>query len=225
MKGLLGVKVGMTQVFDEKGVVSPVTVIQAGPCFVTQVKSNAKDGYEAVQLGYGETKERRLTRGQLGHLGLLKTDQKHPRRKQNEKNIPVLRHLREFRLKEAAEYEVGQVLTVEQFQVGDRVDVSGKTKGRGTAGVVKRHGFRGGPTTHGQSDRQRAPGSIGATSGMGHVIKGLRMAGRMGNDRYTSANLEVVRVDPERNLIAVKGAVPGAKGGLVIIREAAKGGK
>ena len=225
MKGLLGVKVGMTQVFDEKGVVSPVTVIQAGPCFVTQVKSDNTDGYEAVQLGFGETKERRLTRGQLGHLGILKTDQKHPRRKQNEKNIPVLRHLREFRLKESAAYEVGQVLTVEQFQVGDRVDVSGKTKGRGTAGVVKRHGFRGGPKTHGQSDRQRAPGSIGSTSGMGHVIKGLRMAGRMGNDRNTSSNLEVVRVDPERNLIAVKGAVPGAKGGLVIIREAAKGGK
>jgi large subunit ribosomal protein L3 len=225
MKGLLGVKVGMTQVFDEKGVVSPVTVIQAGPCFVTQVKSDSNDGYEAVQLGFGETKERRLTRGQLGHLGILKTDQKHPHRKQNEKNIPVLRHLREFRLKETADYEVGQVLTVDQFQVGDRVDVSGKTKGRGTAGVVKRHGFRGGPKTHGQSDRLRAPGSIGSTSGMGHVIKGLRMAGRMGNDRYTSSNLEVVRVDPERNLIAVKGAVPGAKGGLVIIREAAKGGK
>jgi large subunit ribosomal protein L3 len=225
MKGLLGVKVGMTQVFDEKGVVSPVTVIQAGPCFVTQVKSDSTDGYEAVQLGFGETKERRLTRGQLGHLGILKSDQKHPRRKQNEKNIPVVRHLREFRLKEAGEYEVGQVLTVEQFQVGDRVDVSGKTKGRGTAGVVKRHGFRGGPKTHGQSDRLRAPGSIGSTSGMGHVLKGLRMAGRMGNDRYTSSNLEVVRVDPERNLIAVKGAVPGAKGGLVIIREAAKGGK
>lgn len=225
MKGLLGVKVGMTQVFDEKGVVSPVTVIQAGPCFVTQVKSNNTDGYEAVQLGFGETKERRLTRGQLGHLGILKTDQKHPRRKQNEKNIPVVRHLREFRLKEAGEYEVGQVLTVDQFQVGDRVDVSGKTKGRGTAGVVKRHGFRGGPKTHGQSDRLRAPGSIGSTSGMGHVIKGLKMAGRMGNERNTSSNLEVVRVDPERNLIAVKGAVPGAKGGLVIIREAAKGGK
>jgi large subunit ribosomal protein L3 len=225
MKGLLGVKVGMTQVFDEKGVVAPVTVIQAGPCFVTQVKSDDKDGYEAVQLGFGETKERRLTRGQLGHLGILKRDQKHPNRKQNEQNIPTVRHLREFRLKKAADYEVGQVLTVEQFQVGDRVDVSGKTKGKGFTGVVKRHGFRGGPTTHGQSDRTRAPGSIGSTTGMGHVIKGLRMAGRMGNDRYTSANLEVIRVDPERNLIAVKGAVPGAKGGLVIIREAAKGGK
>ena len=228
MKGLLGVKVGMTQVFDEKGVVSPVTVIQAGPCFVTQVKkSDGKDGYEAVQLGFGETKERRLTRGQLGHLGVLKADQKHPNRKKNESNIPVVRHLKEFRTGDgdAAEYAVGQVLTVEQFTVGERVDVSGKTKGRGFTGVVKRHGFRGGPKTHGQSDRWRAPGSIGSTSGMGHVIKGLRMAGRMGNDRYTSANLEVVRVDPERNLIAVKGAVPGAKGGLVIIREAAKGGK
>jgi large subunit ribosomal protein L3 len=212
----------MTQVFDERGVVSPVTVIQAGPCFVTQVKTAGNDGYEAIQVGFGEVKERRLTRGQRGHLGILSADAKHARRKQNN-NIPSVRHLREFRTRTAGDYNVGQVLTVEQFQVGDRVDVVGKTKGHGFTGVVRRHGFAGGPRTHGQSDRQRAPGSIGSTSGMGRIIKGLRMAGRMGNERFTAQNLEVIRVDPERNLIAVKGSVPGAKGGLVVIREAAKG--
>jgi large subunit ribosomal protein L3 len=222
MKGILGVKVGMTQVIDDEGVVSPVTVIQAGPCYVTQVKVTAKDGYSAIQLGYGEVKDQRLTRGQRGHLGLLKNDAKHPRRKASH-DIPAVRHLREIRTGSAREYKVGQVLTVGQFEAGDRVDVVGKSKGRGFAGVVKRHGFSGGPKTHGQSDRQRAPGSIGATSGMSRVIKGLRMAGRMGNERVTSQNLEVVRIDPERNLIAVKGSVPGAKGGLVMIRDAAKG--
>lgn len=222
MKGILGVKVGMTQVIDDEGVVSPVTVIQAGPCYVTQIKVSKKDGYNAVQLGYGEAKEHRLTRAQRGHLGLLKKDAQHPRRKASH-GVPAVRHLREFRTRSVGEYEVGQVLTVGQFEAGDRVDVVGKSKGRGFAGVVKRHGFSGGPKTHGQSDRQRAPGSIGATSGMSRVIKGLRMAGRMGNERVTSQNLEVVRIDPERNLIAVKGSVPGAKGGLVMIRDAAKG--
>jgi large subunit ribosomal protein L3 len=222
MKGLLGTKVGMTQIIDDEGVVSPVTVIQAGPCFVTQVKVTKSDGYNAVQLGFGEVKEQRLSRAQRGHLGLLKTDDKHPKRKAS-KDVPAVRHLREIRTRGAGDYEVGQVLTVEQFEAGDRVDVVGKSKGRGFAGVVKRHGFGGGPKTHGQSDRMRAPGSIGATSGMSRVIKGLRMAGRMGNDRVTSQNLEVVRIDPERNLIAVKGSVPGAKGGLVMIRDAAKG--
>jgi large subunit ribosomal protein L3 len=222
MKGLLGVKVGMTQVIGEDGVVSPVTVIQAGPCYVTQVKVTRSDGYNAVQLGYGEVKEKRLTRGQKGHLGLLKKDGKGSRGKAG-KDIPAVRHLREIRTRSAGEYKVGQVLTVAQFEQGDLIDVVGKSKGRGFAGVVKRHGFAGGSKTHGQSDRQRAPGSIGATSGMSRVIKGLRMAGRMGNDRVTSQNLEVVRIDPERNLLAVKGSVPGAKGGLVVIRDAAKG--
>lgn len=222
MKGLLGIKVGMTQVFDENGVVTPVTIIQAGPCFVTQVKTEATDGYNAVQVGFGEIAERRLNRPQQGHLGLLKTDDEHPRRKKNN-GIPAVRHLREFRTGSASDFEVGQQLTVEQFEVGERVDVTGKTKGRGFAGVVKRHGFAGGPKTHGQSDRRRAPGSIGATSGTAHVFKGKKMAGRMGNETNTSQNLEVVRIDPERDLIAVKGAVPGAKGGFVIIREAAKG--
>lgn len=222
MKSLIGVKVGMTQVIDEKGVVTPVTVIQAGPCYITQVKTLTKDGYEAIQVGFGDTKTQRLTKGEQGHLGLLKTDKKHPRRKKSADIKPV-KHLREFRTKTASNYSVGQVLTVEQFQIGENVDVTGQSKGRGFAGGVKRHGFRGGPKTHGQSDRHRAPGSIGSTSGIGHVFKGLSMAGHMGDERHTSQGLEVMRIDPERHLIAVKGSVAGTKGGLVIIRDAAKG--
>jgi large subunit ribosomal protein L3 len=221
MKGLLGIKVGMTQLIDEVGVATPVTIIQAGPCYITQVKNKDTDGYNAVQVGFGEVKEQRLTGGQKGHLGLLKADNKHPNRRKIT-GVPPVRHLREFRTGRASEYEIGQLLTVQQFEAGDRVDIAGKSKGRGFAGVVKRHGFRGGPRTHGQSDRQRAPGSIGATSGMSRVIKGMRMPGRMGNARITSQNLEVMRIDPERHLIAVKGSVPGAKGGLVTIRNAAK---
>ena len=222
MKSLLGIKLGMTQLFDEAGVVVPVTIIQAGPCFVTQVKTTDSDGYNAVQVGFGETKDRRLTGGQKGHLGLLKANKKHPQRKKNA-DVPAVRYLREFRTKDATDYEVGQTLTVEQFEAGDRVDVVGKTKGRGFAGNVKRHGFAGGVKTHGQSDRHRAPGSIGSTSSVGRVFKGKRMAGRMGNERFTAQNLTVVRIDPEKNLIAVKGAVPGVKGGLVLIRDASKG--
>lgn len=219
MKGLLGIKVGMTQVFDENGVITPVTIVKAGPCFVTQVKTKDSDGYDAVQVGFGEIKDKRLTRGQQGHLGLLKSDKK----RKKGANIPPVRYLREFRTKTAAEHQAGQLLTVEQFEVGDRVDVTGKTKGRGFAGVVKRHGFGGGIKTHGQSDRHRAPGSIGATSGTAHVFKGKKMAGRMGNQKFTSQNLEVVRIDTENNLIALKGSVPGVKGGFVVIRDAAKG--
>lgn len=221
LKSLLGIKVGMAQVFDDTGAVTPVTIIQAGPCYVTQVKTVKTDGYTAIQVGFREIKETRLTRGQKGHLGLLKTDKKHPRRKPSV-GIPSVRHLREFRAKDVTGYKVGQKLTVEQFEAGDRIDVTGKTKGRGFAGTVKRHGFRGGVRTHGQSDRHRAPGSIGATSGTAHVFKGKRMAGRFGNTRYTAQNLEVIRIDPEKNLLAVKGAIPGAKGGFVIIRDAAK---
>lgn len=222
MKALLGYKVGMTQIIEEDGTAVPATIIQAGPCFVTQVKTVDSDGYQAVQIGFDETKEKRLTRGQLGHLGRLETDDKHPQRKPDS-GLPPLRHLREVRTKRTAEYEAGQELTVEQFEKGERVDVTGKSKGRGFTGVVKRHGFAGGPKTHGQSDRLRAPGSIGATSGMSRVIKGMRMAGRSGNVTSTSQNLEVVRVDLEKNLIAVKGSVPGAKNGLVLIRDARKG--
>jgi large subunit ribosomal protein L3 len=222
VKGLLGVKVGMTQVYDQAGEVQPVTIIQAGPCYVTQVKTEESDGYNAIQVGFQETKERRLTKGQRGHLGLLKTDKKHGRRKKSS-DIPAVRHLREFRTSSSADYEVGQELTVEQFETGERVDVVGVTKGRGFAGVVKRHGFAGGVRTHGQSDRHRAPGSIGTTSSVGRVMKGQRMAGRMGNKRFTSQNLEVVRVDNGKNLLAVKGSVPGPKGALVIVKDAAKG--
>lgn len=222
MKGLLGIKLGMSQVFDEAGVVTPVTIIQAGPCYVTQIKKEETDGYTAVQVGFQETKERRLTQGQRGHLGLLKPTDKQPARKKN-KGVPPVRHLREFRTKNTADYEVGQALTVDQFEIGEHVDVAGTTKGRGFTGVVKRYGFGGGPKTHGQSDRHRAPGSIGATSGIGHVFKGKKMPGRSGNERHTAQNLKVVRIDSERNLIAVKGAVPGSKGGLVVIQKAAKG--
>lgn len=214
MKGLLGVKLGMTQVFDENGVVLPVTIIQAGPCYVTQIKTEETDGYNAVQVGFGETKKQRLTQGQLGHLGLNGSDSA---------DIPPLRHLKEFRVDNPSDYTVGQMLTVEQFEPGDVVDVSGKTKGRGFSGVVRRHGFAGGPKTHGQSDRWRAPGSVGATSTTARVFKGTRMAGQFGNVRHTELCLHVVRIDAERNLIAVKGSVPGSKGGLVVVRQTAKG--
>jgi large subunit ribosomal protein L3 len=221
VKGLLGIKLGMTQLFDESGTVVPVTIIEAGPCFVTQIKTTESDGYNAVQVGFGETKERRLTGGQKGHLGLLKSKKNKQRKKSA--NIPAVRYLREFRTKDADNFEIGQALTVEQFEEGERVDVVGKTKGRGFAGVVKRHGFAGGVRTHGQSDRHRAPGSVGSTSSVGRVFKGKRMAGRMGNDRYTAQNLTIMRIDADKNLIAVKGAVPGVKGGLVLISDASKG--
>ncbi len=221
MKGLLGLKLGMSQIFSEDGMVTPVTIIQAGPCFVTQIKDVDSDGYSSVQLGFGEAKESRLSNGQKGHLGLLSKDKKHPQRKANI-GIPALRYLREFRTSKTSEYDMGQQLTVEQFETGERVDVSGVTKGKGFAGVVKRYGFAGGMKTHGQSDRWRAPGSVGATSGTAHVFKGKKMPGRMGGERYTSQNLEVMSVDAERNLIAVKGAVPGHKGSVVVIRDAAK---
>lgn len=219
MKGIIGIKVGMTQVFDESGVVTPVTIIQAGPCYVTQVKKTDNDGYTAVQMGFGDVSEKRLTGGQKGHLGLAKGKKS----RSQDKGIPAVRHLREFRTSKVDQYEVGQQLTVAQFEVGDKVDVVGKTKGKGFAGVVKRHGFAGGVKTHGQSDRWRAPGSIGSATELSRVPKGLKMAGRMGNERLTAQNLEVVKIDADRHLIAIKGAVPGAKGGLVIIRDAAKG--
>lgn len=224
MKGLLGIKVGMTQLIDEDGVATPVTIVKAGPCYVTQVKTEETDGYNAVQVGFGEVKEKALTRGQKGHLGILPTDGKHPERKTIEGDaIPAVRYLREFRMEDAAEYSIGQQLTVTEFEIGQTVDVTGKSKGKGYAGVVKRHHFAGGPKTHGQSDRHRAPGSIGATSTTARVFKGTRMAGRMGNERKTVQNLKVMRIDEERNLIAIKGPVPGTKGGLVMIRAAVKG--
>lgn len=224
VKGILGKKIGMTQVFTEKGEAVPVTVIQAGPCWVTQVRSREREGYSAVQLGFGEVKPARLTRGQLGHLGLIKADSKHPQRRVRERPGVALRYLREFRVKPEETPQEGEEVTVAVFQAGDRVDVVGTSKGRGFAGTVKRHHFHRQPKSHGQSDRERAPGSIGATTSPGRVLKGTRMAGRMGGRRVTVQNLEVVLVDPERNLLAVRGAVPGPQGGLVMVKQARKQG-
>ncbi len=207
LKGLIGKKIGMTQIFDDAGESIPITLIEAGPCYVTQVRDVERDGYAAVQLGFGESKPRRMTGGELGHL------------KRND--LPPLRHLREFQVKDV-EVGEGDKITVEAFAIGDFVDVVGRSKGRGFTGAVKRYGFSGGPKTHGQSDRQRAVGSIGATSGTARVFPGKRMPGHMGNHRVTSQNLKVVLVDTERNLIGVRGSVPGAKDGLVMIKEARK---
>jgi large subunit ribosomal protein L3 len=207
IKGLIGKKIGMTQIFDEAGAAVPVTLIEAGPCFVTQVRNNKKDGYTAVQLGFGEVKPRRISGGELGHL--------------KQSKAPPLRFLREFSVSKP-DVKKGDRVTVEAFSVGDRVDVVGTSKGKGFTGTVKRYGFRGGPKTHGQSDRLRAPGSIGATTGTGRVFKGKKMPGHMGNHRVTSQNLKVVLVDEERNLLAVRGAVPGPKGGLLMVKEARK---
>ena len=209
MKGMIGKKVGMTQIFDEQGNVIPVTVIQAGPCHVTQIRSKDKEGYVAVQLGFGETKPQRLTKGQLGHL------------KRN--NLPALRVLREFRIKEGdADVQEGDQIKVDVFAKGERVDVIGTSKGRGFAGAIKRHGFSRQPKTHGQSDRERAPGSVGQRSFPGRTLKGQRMAGHMGNERVTTQNLEVVLVDTERNLLAIRGSVPGHNNGIVMIKPSVK---
>ncbi len=210
MKGILGRKVGMTQLLTERGEVVPVTIIEAGPCFVTQVKTDARDGYTAIQIGLGETRQKRMTKGQVGHL--------------RRNNLPLLRALREIRLKNVEDYEVGQKLLADQFVAGERVDVQGISKGRGFQGGVKRHGFHGGPRTHGQSDRLRAPGASGSGTTPGRIYKGKRMAGHMGAVPVTVANLRVVLSDAERNMIAVRGAVPGARGGLLVITEARKQG-
>jgi large subunit ribosomal protein L3 len=207
LKGLIGKKIGMTQIFDEDGVAIPVTLIEAGPCYVTQVRTPENDGYSAVQLGFDETKPKRLTGGELGHL------------KRN--NLPPVRYLREFRSKNPQINEGDKVLA-DVFVVGERVDVVGTSKGRGFQGGVKRYHFKGGPKTHGQSDRERAPGSRGSGTTPGRVYKGSRGPGHMGDDRVTAMNLKVALVDPERNLIGVRGAIPGARGGLVMIREARK---
>ncbi len=212
MKGIIGKKVGMTQVFDEQGNAIPVTVIAAGPCYVTQVRTAEKDGYTAVQLGYGETKAQRLTKGQMGHL--------------SKKGLPALRVLREFRVRnEDLTVTEGAEIKADVFEKGERVDVVGISKGRGFAGTIKRHNFNRQPKTHGQSDRERAPGSVGMCEFPGRTLKGQRMAGHMGAERVTMQNLQVVVVDAEKNLLAVKGSVPGAKGDIVIVKPAARGKK
>lgn len=199
--GLLGRKVGMTQVFDQNGRVVPVTVIQAGPCWVTQVKTADSDGYNAIQVGFEES--RRINGPERGHLARA--------------GSPMLRHLREWRVDDPSTFSVGQRLDVTLFEEGERVHVVGTSKGKGFQGVVKRHGFRGGPKTHGQSDRPRAPGSIGSGTTPGRVLKGLRMAGKMGNERVSVRNLLVVRADAARNLLLVRGAVPGPREALITV--------
>jgi large subunit ribosomal protein L3 len=223
MRKLIGRKVGMTQLFDEQGNVTGVTVIEAGPNYVTQVKTVERDGYSAVQLGFGEVKPKKLTRGELGHLGLLKPDDKHPNRR-NLEGVPPLAYLEEVRVAEVP-YREGDIIKADLFAVGDRVSVTGTMKGRGFAGNIKRHGFHRQKKTHGASDRERAPGSIGAGTTPGRVPKGRRMAGHYGNVHTTVTNLKVMLVDPERNLIAVAGSVPGPKGGIVVIKESHKNGK
>lgn len=207
LKGLIGKKIGMTQIFDDKGASLPVTLIEAGPCYVTQVRKPATDGYSAVQLGFEQVGAKQMTGGELGHL------------KRN--NLPSLRYLREFRAKEIDVNE-GDKVTVETFTLGEHVDITGTSKGKGFAGAMKRHGFRGGPITHGQSDRQRAPGSAGSGTTPGRVWKNKRSPGHMGSDRVTVQNLKIVLVDQERNLLGVLGAVPGSKGGLLEIKSARK---
>jgi len=207
VKGILGAKLGMTQVWDNNRVV-PVTVVQAGPCVVTQVRTPDKDGYSAVQLAYGAIDPRKVNKPEAGHFAVS--------------GVAPRRHLVELRTTDASEYTLGQEVTVETFTPGQVIDVTGKTKGKGFAGVMKRHGFHGLRASHGVERKHRSPGSIGGCATPGRVFKGVKMAGRMGGVRFTVQNLTIQAVDPEQNLILVKGALPGPKGGLVLIRTAAK---
>ncbi|MEX2394806.1 MAG: 50S ribosomal protein L3 [Actinomycetota bacterium] len=208
-KGILGRKLGMTQIFDDTSRAIPVTAIEAGPCRIAQIRTPERDGYSAIQLAFGEIRSNKLTRPELGHL--------------QRSNLDPHRYLVELRVADASAYEVGSELKADVFEAGEIADVIGTSKGKGFAGVMKRHGFHGAPASHGTERKHRTPGSIGAGTTPHHVFKGQKMAGRMGHERVTVLNLEVVRVDPERNLILVKGAVPGPVGGLVIIRSAVRG--
>ena len=208
--GILGTKLGMTQVFDENNRVVPVTVVQAGPNVVTQVRTSENDGYKAVQLAYGAIDPRKVNKPGTGHFSKAGTT---PRR-----------HLVELRTSDAGEYTIGQEITATVFENGAVVDVVGTSKGKGTAGVMKRHGFAGLGNSHGTQRKHRSPGSIGGCATPGRVFKGLRMAGRMGHERVTTQNLTVHRVDTERGLLLIKGAVPGPRGGLLLVKTAAKGG-
>lgn len=210
VKGLLGTKLGMTQVWDADNKVVPVTVIQAGPCVVTQIRTADNDGYSAVQLGFGAVKAKKVTKPAAGHF--------------DKAGVTPRKHLVELRTGDASTYTIGQELTADVFSAEDVVDVTGVTKGKGTAGVMKRHGFGGLRASHGVHRKHRSPGSIGACATPGHVFKGTRMAGRMGVDKVTVQNLTVHGVDTERGLILVKGSVPGPKGTLVVVRTAAKKG-
>ncbi|GAA4073688.1 MULTISPECIES: 50S ribosomal protein L3 [Actinomadura] len=208
-KGVLGEKLGMTQVFDDEGRIVPVTVVQAGPCVVTQIRTQDTDGYTAVQLGYGQIDPRKVNKPRTGHF--------------DKAGVTPRRYLAEVRTDDATEYELGQEITVTVFEAGQKVDVTGTSKGKGTAGVMKRHGFRGLGASHGTQRKHRSPGSIGGCATPGRVFKGLRMAGRHGNARTTVQNLTIHAIDPEKNLLLIKGAVPGPNGGLVMVRDAVKG--
>jgi large subunit ribosomal protein L3 len=208
--GILGEKLGMTQVFDENNRIVPVTVVKAGPCVVTQIRTQEKDGYNAVQLAYGQIDPRRVTKPVAGHF--------------KKAEVTPRRHIVEVRTDEIAGYTIGQELGPDVFADGACVDVSGTTKGKGTAGVMKRHGFKGLGAGHGTQRKHRSPGSIGACATPGRVFKGLRMAGRMGHETQTTLSLTVHKVDTENGLLLIKGAVPGPKGGLVVVRSAVKGG-
>ncbi len=259
LSGLLGRKVGMTQVFGPNGTVIPVTVIEAGPCVVTQIKTIAQDGYEAVQIGFEMTSLKNVTRPELGHLGhklpLLKAQRKRLQEYQQKKKtsegaeeetekpdkqitkllkvqdnrqrrpgpeVGPFKVLREVSIQQGIsqeDMELGKTFDASLFSVGEAVDIVGTSKGKGFQGGVKRHGFSGGPKTHGQSDRTRAPGSIGSGTTPGRVLKGTRMAGHMGHERVTMKKLQVIQADPERNLLVIKGSVPGANGGLLMIKK------
>ncbi len=205
MSGLIGKKIGMTRVFSENGEHIPVTVIKAGPCFVTQIKTQEKDGYDAVQLGFEDVREKNVTKPRNGHF--------------QKASVSPKRIIREFKPFAGDEVKLGAEVTVDIFTEGEKVTVSGTSIGRGFAGVMKRHNFAGAQMTHGQSDRQRSPGSIGQSSWPSKVFKGMRMAGRMGNDRVTISGLSVVKIDTEKNLLFVKGSVPGSKNGFLEIRK------
>jgi large subunit ribosomal protein L3 len=211
VKGILGTKLGMTQLWDANNRIVPVTVIQAGPCVVTQVRTPESDGYSAVQLGFGAVKPKKLTKPAAGHF--------------EKADVTPRKHLVEIRTADASEYTLGQELSADVFTADEIVDVTGISKGKGTAGVMKRHGFGGLRASHGVHRKHRSPGSIGGCATPGRVFKGLRMAGRMGNERVTVQNLTVHAVDAERGLILVKGAIPGNKGGLVVLRTANKKGE
>jgi len=208
MKGILGTKLGMTQVFDDTGQVTPVTVVQAGPCVVTAVRTPDRDGYSAVQLGFGEINPRKVTKPVAGLFA--------------EAGVTPRRFLTELRTDDASEYQIGQEVTAEVFAAGQLVDATGTSKGKGFAGVMKRHGFKGLSSSHGTQRKHRSPGSIGACATPGHVFKGVRMAGRMGGVRTTVQSLTVHAVDAERGLLLIKGAVPGPSGRVVLVRSAAK---
>jgi len=209
IKGILGTKLGMTQVFDEQNRIVPVTVIKAGPNVVTQIRNEENDGYQAVQLAFGAIDPRKVNKPRTGHF--------------EKAGVTPRRFLAELRTTDAASYEVGQEITAEVFEAGQVIDVTGTSKGKGTAGVMKRHGFSGLGASHGTQRKHRSPGSIGGCATPGRVFKGLRMAGRMGHVKVTTQNLTVHRVDPEDGLILIKGAIPGPKGGLVFLKTAAKG--